>query len=97
MKVEFHPSTVDDVNEAAAHYGRARPGLDAEFRAEIDAVIQRVARNPMQFPVVEAQIRRCLVHRFPYSVLFRVVRADRVRILVIRHHKRHPRFGLDRS
>jgi len=50
MKVEFHPSTVDDVNEAAAHYGRARPGLDAEFRAE----------------------------------------------LVIRHHKRHPRFGLDR-
>lgn len=35
MRVEFHPSTVDDVNEAASHYGRARVGLDAEFRTEI--------------------------------------------------------------
>jgi toxin ParE1/3/4 len=97
MKVEFHPSTTDDVNEAAAWYRRARPGLDSEFRAEVDAVIERIARNPLQFPVVEAQIRRCIVHRFPYSVLYRVLDPDRVRILVIRHHRRDPRFGLGRS
>lgn len=97
MRVEFHPSTVDDVNEAATHYGRARAGLGAEFRAEIDAVIERIARNPTQFPVVEAQIRRCIVHRFPYSVLFRCVSNDCVRILVIRHHRRDPRFGLERA
>ena len=97
MRVEFHHSTVDDVNEAASRYGRARAGLDAEFRAEIDAVVERIARNPAQFPVVETQIRRCIVHRFPYSVLYRVVDADCVRILVIRHHRRHPQFGLDRA
>jgi toxin ParE1/3/4 len=97
MRVEFHPSTVDDVNEAASHYGRARAGLDIEFRTEIDAVIERISRNPSQYPVVETQIRRCIVHRFPYSVLYRVVDPDLVRILVIRHHRRHPQFGLNRA
>lgn len=96
MRVELHPSTVDDVNEAASRYGRARAGLDGEFRAEVDAVIERIGRNPTQFPVVETQIRRCIVHRFPYSVLFRVVDPDRIRILVVRHHRRRPGFGLDR-
>ena len=96
MRVEFHPSTVDDVNQAASHYGRARPKLDAEFRGEIDAVVARISRDPMQFPVVEAQIRRCIVHRFPYSVLYRVAASDCIRILVIRHHRRDPRFGLAR-
>ena len=97
MRVEFHPSTVDDVNEAASRYGRARTGLDAEFRAEIDAVIERIARDPSQFPVVETKIRRCIVHRFPYSVLYRIVDPGLVRILVIRHHRRHPQFGLNRA
>lgn len=97
MRVEFHPSTADDVNAAASYYGRARPGLDSDFRGEIDAVVERISRNPAQFPVVEAQIRRSIVHRFPYSVLFRVVDSDCVRILAIRHHRRHPRFGLDRA
>ena len=97
MRVEFHPSTVGDVNKAASFYARARPGLELEFRKEIDAVIARIARNPMQFPVVEAQIRRCIVHRFPYSVLFRVVNPDCIRVLVVRHHRRHPRLGMARK
>jgi len=97
MRVEFHPSTVGDVNEAVSYYKRARPGLDSEFRNEIDAVVARIAETPLLYPVVEAQIRRAIVHRFPYSVLFKVPDPDCVRVLVIRHHKRHPRFGLARK
>ena len=96
MKVEFHPSTAGDVNEGASFYRRARPGLESEFRHEIDAGIDRIANSPLLYPLVEAQIRRCIVHRFPYSILFRVVDADCVRVLVIRHHKRHPQFGSTR-
>ena len=96
MKVEFHPSTAADVNEGASFYRRARPGLESEFRQEINAAIDRIASGPMLFPIVETQIRRCIVHRFPYSILFRLVDAECIRVLVIRHHKRHPKFGLAR-
>jgi hypothetical protein len=35
------------------------------------------------------------LHRFPYHFLFRVVGHD-VRILVVRHHRRHPSLGIRR-
>jgi plasmid stabilization system protein ParE len=42
-------------------------------------------------------IRRALLRRFPYSVLYRILDDGTVRILAIRHHKRHPDFGFERQ
>jgi toxin ParE1/3/4 len=97
MRLEFHPLTVQDVNEATAYYEHRRAGLASEFRSELDAALARIAQSPSSFPIVEAHLGRCLVRRFPYSILFRVISPDTVRVLVIRHHKRHPRFGLARK
>lgn len=97
MRLEFHPSTIADVNEALSYYQHARPGLEAEFRRELDTAITRISQTSLHFPVVEAQIRRCIVHRFPYSILFRVLDSECIRVLAIRHHKRHPQFGMTRK
>jgi len=97
MIVVYHPLTVTDLNSAVAYYNRQRPGLGDEFRSEIYATIDRIRSNPLQFPVVEHDIRRGFVRRFPYSVLFRIVNDDTARVLVIRHHRRRPTFGLNRQ
>ncbi len=65
MKVEYHPLTVSDFNNAVAYYNQQRAGLGDEFRAEVYAAIARVRANPSQYAVVEHDIRRCFVHRFP--------------------------------
>lgn len=96
MKVEYHPLTVSDLNNAVAYYNQQRVGLGDEFRSEVYAAIARVRANPSQYAIVEHGIRRCFVHRFPYSVLFRLISEETIRVLVIRHHHRHPRFGLGR-
>ncbi len=96
MIVQYHPLTASDLNSAVSYYDRQRPGLGAEFRVEVYAVIDRVRSNPFQFPVVERDIRRGFVHRFPYAVLFRVGNDETVRVLVIRHHRRRPSYGLMR-
>jgi toxin ParE1/3/4 len=97
MRVEYHPESAGDLNDAVSCYNKLRPGLGDALRLEIYAVIDRIRRNPEQYRVVEEEIRRCLVHRFPYSVLFRIVGNDLVRILAIRHHRRHPGYGLRRE
>ena len=97
MKLEFHPKTVQDVNDAAKYYEHQRPGLATEFRSELNNALDRVAENPLLFPILNGHVRRCIVHRFPYSILYRVLDIDTVRVLVIRHHKRHPQFGLNRA
>jgi len=96
MRVEYHPLTTSDLNNAVAHYNRQQAGLGNELRTEVYASIERVLASPAQFSVVSKDIRRCLVHRFPYAILFRVVSEDTLRVLVIRHHRREPNFGLRR-
>ncbi|MCA9473104.1 MAG: type II toxin-antitoxin system RelE/ParE family toxin [Nitrospira sp.] len=97
MNIEFHPLTASDLNHAKIHYNQKRSGLGDEFRSEVYAAIDRILRNPRQYPIIEQNIRRCLVHRFPYSIYFRLFNSGTIRVLVIRHHKRHPRLGLSRD
>jgi len=87
MTIEFHPHTASDLNNAKAHYNQKRPGL----------AIDRISDNPRQYQIIERDIRRCLIHRFHYSIYFKIIGTQTIRILVIRHHKRHPRYGLRRG
>jgi len=96
MTVEYHPLTVSDLNNAVSYYNRQRPGLGDELRSEVYSAIERVGANPYQYAIIKNNIRRAFVHRFPYAVLFRIVNDNTIRVLVIRHHRRHPNFGLSR-
>ena len=96
MIVQYHPLTASDLNSAISYYNQQRAGLGEEFRSEVYATIESIRSNPLQSAIVDHDIRRCFVHRFPYAVLFRVVNDETLRVLVIRHHRRHPSFGLRR-
>jgi plasmid stabilization system protein ParE len=50
----------------------------------------------LKYAILKGGVHRCFVRRFPYAVLFRIVSEDAIRVLVIRHHRRHPSFGLGR-
>ena len=95
MRVAWHPEAEDDVIEAARFYHRRVPGLGAEFLDSVDAAVAEVVRDPERFGIVKDDIRRCRVKRFPYCVYFRCI-SDTVRILVVKHHSRHPNHGKTR-
>ncbi len=97
MRVEYHPKAAEDLNCATDHHNAIRAGLGEALKAEVYGAIERIAENPQQHRVVDRDVRRCFVHRFPYSVLFRVVGDDLVRILTVRHHRQHQQFGLARK
>lgn len=97
MRVEYHPEAAEDLNGATDHHNSLRATLGEALRAEVYGAIERIVQNPRQYRVVENEIRRCFVHRFPYSVLFRVIGNDLVRILAVRHHRQHQQFGLKRE
>lgn len=96
MLAEYHVLTASDVKSAVAFYNEKGAGLGDQLRREIYQTIDNILLNPLRYAVVEHDIRRSFVHRFPYSVLFRIVSTEVVRILVVRHHRRHSRFGLAR-
>ena len=97
MKLEFHPETVDDLNDAVEFYEHRQLGLGDDLRQEIYQTIDRILANPLHYREVRGDIRRCLAHRFPFSVLYRIPDEDTIRILVIRHHRQHPDYGTPRQ
>ena len=96
MRLILHPKVYSDIDRIMAYYEEvATPELANEFYAELRHFLGEVAERPESFAIRERDIRRVNLQRFPYHFLFRVV-GDVVRILVVRHHTRHPSLGIRR-
>ena len=96
MGLTLHPKVYSDIDKIMEYYEQvATPELADEFYAELRLFIQEAMERPESFPIRERNLRRVNLQRFPYHFLFRIV-GDAVRILVVRHHRRHPSLGIKR-
>jgi toxin ParE1/3/4 len=96
MRLEFHNQVHSDISRIMAHYEEvAGPQLADELYAELRLYFQKAAESPESYIVRSNDLRRVNLPKFPYHFFFRIV-GDRVRILVVRHHKRRPQSKLRR-
>jgi hypothetical protein len=58
-------------------------------------LVELVSSKPERFHFADQGLRRANLSRFPYHLLFRE-RSDGIRVIVVRHNKRHPRYGTER-
>jgi plasmid stabilization system protein ParE len=70
MNFAFHPDAEDEFNSAIDYYENIEPGLGYDFAVEVYSAIQRAGAFPKAWVVIEDDIRRSLVRRFPYGVLY---------------------------
>lgn len=96
MEVTYHPLVKTDVAEALRYYRRISPRLADELRDELRDIIRRAAAHPSHFHPTDRGFRRANLPRFPYHVLYEV-HAETLRVMIVRHNKRHPQFGLERE
>jgi plasmid stabilization system protein ParE len=88
--VIFTPIARQELMDACDWYDNESPGLRARFLAEVDNVVERVAANPNQFPVVRKTIRRALLRRFPYALMFVVEPDHDITVIACFHGSRNP-------
>jgi plasmid stabilization system protein ParE len=67
VRVRFRTEAAADLESAKEWYGLKRDGLDEEFLAEVERVLDLVAERPGAFPLVRPLVHRSLVRRFPYA------------------------------
>jgi toxin ParE1/3/4 len=95
MKLAYHPLVQRDVSGILRHYDGISPRLGDEFWAELLRLTALVAAQPERFHLANRGLRRADMRRFPYHLLFRE-RPDGIRVIVVRHHRRHPSYGTGR-
>lgn len=91
LPVVFHELAEEELNEAAAYYAKARPGLGEAFLNEARRAVDGLTTAPLAGTLVDKDVRWWLLARFPYSILYRVL-SDQIRVLAIAHQKRRPLY-----
>lgn len=91
MTFDFHPEAFEEFVDAVAYYEDCAPGLGMDLSREVHTAVQNVVDYPTLWPEIEGDVRRCLVHRFPYAVLYSI-EPNGVFILAVMHLRRDPQY-----
>ena len=63
-----------DLKEIHAWYEKQRKGLGAAFRNEVEQTIAMLRRFPEIGLLIQENVRRVLLKRFPYIIVYRFLR-----------------------
>jgi plasmid stabilization system protein ParE len=87
--ISIHEAAENELNDAADFYDLESPGLGKTFINEIHKAIDLIARFPEASPLIRGRIRRKVLIKFPYAIIYSL-RATEIRILAVAHQKRRP-------
>ena len=91
MRSAFHPEAREELLAAIDYYNSAEPGLGLEFYEEIESALRMVEDFPDMWTEVGSGIRRCLVRRFPYALIYSK-EGQRIFIYAVMHTRREPDY-----
>lgn len=95
--VSFHQLIERDLRSAALYYeAEGGPKLAKRFVDDVEATVQGIQMNPLRHHFGTSGLRRAQLRTFPYHVLYKVD-DNGVRVLVLRHDRRRPSYGLGRT
>jgi hypothetical protein len=89
MKIDFLNAAQSEFDDAIDYYDEQLFGLGLEFEEEVEQVLERIDHYPEAWSPLSPRVRRCVLNRFPYSVIYEV-RSEIIIIVAIQHHHREP-------
>jgi plasmid stabilization system protein ParE len=96
MKYSFHPEAEIEFNVSIDYYEKCQANLGLEFANEVYETIQRILDFPNAWQSLDNDIRRCLINRFPFGIIY-YQRDDEIIILAVMQLNRKPNYWLSRS
>ena len=95
MNYIFHPDAETEFLKAIDYYESKENQLGYDFALEIYSTVERILAHPSAWPIIEEKIRRALVRRFPYGILYSQVEEE-IYIIAVMNLNRDPEYWKDR-
>lgn len=95
MKVRYLAVAHQEIAEATAYYTAISPHLGQAFAHELRRLMRLVATMPSGWPTCGEGLRKCLMSRFPYLVIYAQF-DDELLVLAVGHQHRKPGYWRDR-
>lgn len=94
-RVAFLRAARIELLEATAHYEAESSGLGHRFLAEVRGALDFIRSHPEGSAVLRGDVRRKVLNRFPYSLLYSQ-EPDHLLIVAVMNARRRPGYWLDR-
>jgi plasmid stabilization system protein ParE len=85
----------EEMHEAARFYEDRSPGLGRDFLDEVERTIDSIVKDPYSGRRISGHIRRRILRRFPFGVLY-AMEPSRIVIVAVMHLRREPGYWQDR-
>lgn len=100
MKLRVLDVAEREVNSAACWYDDQRAGLGDDFLDEYVRRLKRIEESPLSFAPLETndtefEIRRAILKRFPYGIVYQVLPSECI-VLAVMHLSRRPNYWIGR-
>lgn len=96
--IEVHPAAYAELEHARAWYAQHCSVLGDQFVAEVSRAVESVRSAPDTWPLFDARlgVRRYLIHRFPYAIVYRTVGMS-IQVIAVMHLRRRPMYWRERA
>ncbi len=94
-RVLFLPEAEEEMLVAARYYNSQASGLGLEFLTEIEHTADALLKHPHAAPIIRKGIRRRLLTRFPFGLLYQIDE-DAIVVLAVMHLRRRPGYWEER-
>ena len=78
-----------EIEDAKDYYNLQKTTLGDNFKEDIKKSIKNIKNFPNLYPNITDDLKRCVLHRFPYSIFFSITN-DTILILSVAHQHRNP-------
>lgn len=95
MQVLFRKEAQAEFEEAQSYYEQKEAGLGEDFAESVRHVLRRVLTQPESGRVEFRDVRRVILKRFHYKLLY-TVETDHILVLAVAHQRRQPQYWLSR-
>jgi plasmid stabilization system protein ParE len=96
MTAEFLPDAQEEMVDAARFYEEKAAGIGIAFLLEVHKAVSKIVDQPLSAPEIRGNIRKKVIRRFPYNLLY-TVEEDVIVIIAVAHQKRAPSYWHKRS
>ena len=96
MEILFHPDAVEEAAAARLWYEELSPKAVSAFEAELDRSVASLRESPLRWPPDAQGVRRQLMKRFPFALVYRL-KLDEVQVVAVAHLHRRPGYWRERT
>jgi len=96
MRVIFSKYAKQELEDAVHYYELEYTGLGKRFREEVRMAALRIAEYPQAWSAEQGDVRKCLLHKFPYKLLYSI-EEDHVFVIAVAHQHRKPDYWVERN